>query len=56
MTFAPEQLKDLLRIGFFGRVVADGDVCAFASVGDGGGTAHPGVTPGDERLSTGKPA
>src|ERR1700743_3256488 len=50
-----DELDHLLRVGLLVRIVVDGDVGAFACVGDGGRAAHAAVAAGDQRLSTGQP-
>ena len=54
--FLLDEGDDFLRVRLFGGEVVDGDVGAFARIGDGGGAAHAGVAAGDEGLAAGEAA
>jgi hypothetical protein len=47
-----DQGLDLAGVRLLGRQIVDGDVGAFAGVGDGGGAAHAGIAAGDQSLAT----
>jgi hypothetical protein len=49
------QFDHFLRVRLLVRIVVDGDVGAFARIGDGGRAAHAAVAAGDQRPSSGQP-
>jgi hypothetical protein len=55
-SFRLDQGDDLLCVRLLVRKIIDGDVGAFACIGDGGGAAHAGIAAGDEGLAAGEPA
>ncbi len=46
-----DEAHNLLCVLFFGRKIIDRHICAFARIGDRGGTAHAGIAAGDKRLA-----
>src|ERR1700759_3877883 len=51
-----DELDDFLSVRFFSGVIVDGDVGAFAGVGNGGGASHAGIATSNEGFSSGKSA
>jgi len=46
-----DECDHFLRVGLFGWEIVDGDIGAFARIGDRSRTAHAGISTGDECLA-----